>query len=176
MNETLKAKIARYTEYVRADRELCAQSPAHSQKYASRLRNHEAKLARYEAQLTAPSAPVKNEPAPNANTITRAQVSALFEKLTDYAMKHELPYFWSLVSENGLLSFTVEDFDNKHDFGFVPDILSEVGVEIHEGALLSPYEVARIEQETGEIPPAAAIEKGTGLKGEIYGFSLVIVD
>ena len=42
---TLLARIARYTEYIAADKKLLAET-AHPEKYASRLRNHEAKLER----------------------------------------------------------------------------------------------------------------------------------
>ncbi len=49
--ETLKTRIARYTAYVAADKALIAKSDNAARKYASRLRNHEAKLERFKQNL-----------------------------------------------------------------------------------------------------------------------------
>lgn len=49
--QTLEARIERYTAYVAHDQELCAKSEKHAKRYASRLRNHQDKLARYKEKL-----------------------------------------------------------------------------------------------------------------------------
>lgn len=51
--KTLEARIERYTAYIANDEELCAKSEKHAKRYASRLRNHKDKLARYESNLAA---------------------------------------------------------------------------------------------------------------------------
>lgn len=51
--QTLEARIERYTAYVAHDQELCAKSEKHAKRYASRLRNHKDKLARYKENLSA---------------------------------------------------------------------------------------------------------------------------
>ena len=58
--ETLKKRIARYTDYVVADLELSQKSEKHAKKYASRLKNHRDKLARYAAALIEVEAFLKN--------------------------------------------------------------------------------------------------------------------
>lgn len=50
--QTLEARIERYTAYVAHDQELCAKSEKHAKRYASRLRNHQDKLARYKENLS----------------------------------------------------------------------------------------------------------------------------
>jgi septal ring factor EnvC (AmiA/AmiB activator) len=49
---TLIERIARYTAYIAADKALIAKSDNAARKYASRLRNHEAKLERFKQKLT----------------------------------------------------------------------------------------------------------------------------
>lgn len=49
---TLIERIARYTAYIAADKALIAKSDNAARKYASRLRNHEAKLERFKQNLT----------------------------------------------------------------------------------------------------------------------------
>ncbi len=51
--QTLEARIERYTSYVAHDLELCAKSEKHAKRYASRLRNHQNKLARHKEHLSA---------------------------------------------------------------------------------------------------------------------------
>ena len=48
--ETIKNKIARYTEYIEQDKQLVEKNPG---KYANRLRNHENKLQRQKDKLAA---------------------------------------------------------------------------------------------------------------------------
>ncbi len=48
---TLIERIARYTAYIAADKALIAKSDNAARKYASRLRNHEAKLERFKQNL-----------------------------------------------------------------------------------------------------------------------------
>lgn len=48
--ETIKNKIARYTEYIEQDKQLVEKNPG---KYANRLRNHENKLQRQKDNLAA---------------------------------------------------------------------------------------------------------------------------
>lgn len=50
--ETLRARISRFTAYIAADKALIAKGGNAARKYASRLRNHEAKLERYKQSLS----------------------------------------------------------------------------------------------------------------------------
>ena len=117
-------KIARYEDYCRADRELIAKHPD-KQKYKTRLRNHEAKLARMKS------------PAPNrvlleaTEYITREQYDRLNSVCEAYEGQHfELCLTWDddcpeLTVE---VSFSVADYDNKHDFAWLRARLREAGI------------------------------------------------
>lgn len=118
-------KISRYEDYCRKDRELIAKHPD-KQKYKTRLRNHEAKLARMKS------------PAPNIASreateyITREQYARLEAVCEAYDGQH---FDLSLTSDDDCPEFTVEvsfsvaDYDNQHDFDWLRARLREAGID-----------------------------------------------
>lgn len=118
-------KIARYEDYCRADRELIAKHPD-KQKYKTRLRNHEAKLARMKSpypRLAALEAP---------SYITREQYARLEAVCEAYEGQH---FELSLTSDDDCpelsvaVSFSVADYDNQHDFDWLRARLREAGID-----------------------------------------------
>lgn len=121
------------------------------------------------------------------NTITRKQYSQLWNLLYHYTENHGYPDFWNLdtLSRSGeqcseaeadFLSFEVQDFDNKHDFGFIEDMLCTVGVKIDRFAMLDCFDIRRFEEEEEPRPLQAAIVEGSGELGRLYGFELILTD
>lgn len=109
------------------------------------------------------------------NAINDKQYTLLWNALDEYTEYNNTPEFWSLYkSECGrFLIAEVQDFDGRHDFGFLRDMLESVGVRLNEADMLSDYDLARLEREEEPRPLQAAILTGDGEHGRLYGYELI---
>lgn len=119
------------------------------------------------------------------NTISKQQKDELWELFTAYTATHKAPEdFWTLaeVSPSGdsvsdedpsYVEVTVQDFDSRHDFGFVRRALLDVGVEVDEADMFCDYDLVALEREDEPRPLKAAIVTGDGEYGRLFGYQLV---
>lgn len=121
------------------------------------------------------------------NTITRKQYSELWDSLYDYTEKNGYPDFWTLdtldaqgeqCSEEQAVYALIEvqDFDNKHDFGFLRLLLHRSGVDLNTFFMLSPWRLVRFQEEGAPRPLQAAYVEGSGELGRLYGYELILTD
>lgn len=109
------------------------------------------------------------------NTITAQQEQNLWKLLDQYQEQHNYPDFWSMPSTDDDRFFTIEvqDFDGKHDFGFLNEMLESVGVELDHFMILDSPDLVRLEREDQPRPLMAATIDGDGELGRMYGFELI---
>ena len=109
------------------------------------------------------------------NTITSQQEKELWNLLDQYQEQHNYPDFWSMPSTDDDRFFTIEvqDFDGKHDFGFLSGMLAAAGIELDSELLLDSTDLVRLEREDQPRPLMAATIDGDGELGRLYGFELI---
>lgn len=109
------------------------------------------------------------------NTITSQQEQKLWNLLDQYQEQHGTPDFWSMPSTDDDRFFTIEvqDFDGKHDFGFLSGMLAAAGIELDSELLLDTPDLVRLEREEEPRPLMAATIDGDGELGRLYGFELI---
>lgn len=135
--KALLEKIERYEAYLAEDKKLVKAHPD-KQSYANRLRNHQDKLARMKEKLDRYQNP-EPEPEPHPG-ITHQQYLALEKACRAYESsittrddfytltlcnEAEGPVSWE---EAISLSFSVYDFDGKHDYSWLYSMLQEAGI------------------------------------------------
>lgn len=119
------------------------------------------------------------------NTITETQYKLILERLINYSENTNAPDFWTLDTldargeqcdwnEAVYLSFSVQDFDYKHDLDFVRLTLNVHGVEIDESDMLTFIDLNQLEREGEERPLKAALIDGSGILGRVYGYELIL--
>ena len=121
------------------------------------------------------------------NTITRKQYTALWKQLYIIAEAMGYPDFWTMdtldaqgnqcgEAEAVYALIEVQDFDNKHDFGFIENMLNALGVQLDRFAMLDCFDIRRFEEEEEPRPLQAAIVEGSGIYGRLYGYELILTD
>lgn len=121
------------------------------------------------------------------NTITREQYTGLWNLLYDITEENGYPDFWTMdtldaqgeqcgEAEAVYALIEVQDFDNKHDFGFIEDMLYTLGVKLDRFAMLDCFDLRRFEEEEEPRPLQAAIVEGSGEYGRLYGYELILTD
>lgn len=109
------------------------------------------------------------------NTINDKQYTVLWNRLDDYAEEHNTPDFWSIYKSDcgRFLTVEVQDFDGRHDYGFLRNMLESVGIMLNEADMLSDYDLAEIEREEEPRPLQAAMLTGDGEHGRLFGYELI---
>lgn len=121
------------------------------------------------------------------NTITREQYTGLWNLLYDITEENGYPDFWTMdtldaqgnqcsEAEAVYALIEVQDFDNKHDFGFIEDMLYTLGVQLDRFDMLDGFDISRFEEEEEPRPLQAAIVDGSGEYGRLYGYELILTD
>ena len=121
------------------------------------------------------------------NTITRKQYAALWKQLYIIAEAIGHPDFWTMdtldaqgnqcgEAEAVYALIEVQDFDNKHDFGFIENMLNALGVQLDRFDMLDGFDICRFEEEEEPRPLQAAIVDGSGEYGRLCGYELILID